>query len=178
MKRVFFGLELPASLRTALAAIDPKMRDVRWTRTAQMHLTLSFLGNVDEDSQQALHDAAESIRVPPFFLPIRGLGTFGGGRPGVLWAGVGNGHPHLFALHKRVQDAILHAGLEPDLRPFHPHVTLARPRGVSASQLRPLLREHEETEFGLAHIEELVLFSSHPTGAGSVYTPELRVRLV
>jgi 2'-5' RNA ligase len=176
MKRLFFALELPNSVRAELAAIDPQMENVRWARSAQMHLTLSFLGNIDSNSQQALEEAANSIRVPPFFLPIRGLGTFGGARPTVLWAGVGTGHPHLFALHKHVQDAILRAGLEPDLRPFHPHVTLARPRGVSASQLRPLLRQHAETQFGLAHIEELVLFSSQPTRTASIYTPELRVR--
>ena len=173
-KRPFFGLELPEFCRNALAQVDPGFKNVRWIRAAQLHLTLGFLGNVDLDGEEALIKAADEVHVPPFFLPIQGVGTFGGSRPSVVWAGVGKGHPHLFALHKHVQDAILRAGLQPDLRAFHPHITLARVRDVSASTLRPFLREHAETDFGMIEVKEFVLFSSRPLPDGSVYIPEHR----
>src|SRR5262249_29897729 len=89
-------------------------------------------------------------------------------------AGVGKGHPHLFALHQHIQDAVLHAGLEPDLKPFHPHITLARMRGVSRTALKPFLRRYAETEFGLWRVTEFTLFSSQLTASGSVYTIEMR----
>jgi 2'-5' RNA ligase len=95
----------------------------------------------------------------------------------VVWAGVGNGHPHLFALHKHLQDAALKARLEPDLRPFHPHITLARPKKIGSGMLRPFLRAHAEIDFGMFPVREFVLFSSRPDRGGSVYTPELRRKL-
>lgn len=95
----------------------------------------------------------------------------------VLWAGVGNGHPHLFALHKHLQDALLRAGLEPDMRPFHPHITLARLHDVAEATLRPFLRAHAETEFGLWEVKEFILLSSRFSPEGSCYSVELRQSL-
>ena len=177
-KRLFIGLELPAACRQTLSKLDPGIKRIRWVRQEQLHLTMSFLGDVDAEREHALRDALSAVTVPPFFLPIIGLGTFGGRSPSVLWAGVGKGHPHLFALHKRVQDAVLHAGLEADLRPFHPHITLARMQGVSGAVLRPLLRESEDTEFGMWEVKDFVLFSSVLTPSGSTYEVEMRQPLV
>lgn len=176
-KRLFLALELPAFCREALAGIGPRVRGLRWGRAENFHLTLSFLGDVEAAAEEQLREALAPVRVPPFFLPLRGVGSFGGNRPSVVWAGVGNGHPHLFALHKHLQDAVLRAGLQPDLRAFHPHVTLARARDVSAAALRPFLREHAETEFGMWEVKEFVLFSSDLDPAGSTYTAELRCSL-
>jgi 2'-5' RNA ligase len=94
--------------------------------------------------------------------------------PTVVWAGTGRAHPHLFALHKHVQDAVLSVGLEPDLRSFHPHVTIGRASGVSRGALAPLLKKHAETEFGLWKVEGFALFSSRPSRGGSQYTVEFR----
>jgi RNA 2',3'-cyclic 3'-phosphodiesterase len=176
-KRLFIALELPGSVREALMKIDPGLKNVRWTHPEAMHLTLSFLGDVESDSEATLRESLDRVSVAPFPLPIRGVGTFGGTRPSVLWAGVGNGHPHLFALHKHLQDAILRAGLQADLRPFHPHVTLARPRGVSESVLRPFLRRHADTEFGMWEAKDFVLFSSELAPGGSIYRAEHRCLL-
>jgi 2'-5' RNA ligase len=173
-KRLFIGLELPESIRTELAQLDPGLRGLRWVAPEQLHLTMSFLGDVGPASEDHLRESLASVQVPPFFLPVSGLGTFGGDRPSVVWAGVGQGHPHLFALHKHIQDAVLHAGLEADLKPFHPHITLARARGVSRAALKTLLRRYEETEFGLWKVTGFALFSSRPGSEGSVYTVEMR----
>jgi 2'-5' RNA ligase len=177
-KRLFFALELPSSIRGTLAEINPAIPGVAWTRVDKMHLTLSFLGNVGSPHEDALRQAVDSVRVPPFFLPVRGVGTFGGAYPTVVWAGVGNGHPHLFALYKHLQDVVLRARLEPDLRPFHPHITLARPNRVAASALRPFVHKHAESDFGVFTVKEFVLFSSQPDRTGSIYTSELRKDLI
>ena len=125
-KRLFIALELPDSIRRLLAVLDPKVKGLRWLPREQLHATISFIDRVNSDQEQQLREALAEVRVPSFFLPIQGVGTFGGSRPTVVWAGLGKAHPHLFALHKHTQDAVLHAGLEPDLRPFHPHITLGR----------------------------------------------------
>ena len=172
-KRLFVGLELPLSCRTALVALDPHLTGLRWLPEEQLHLTLSFLGDVVAPAEDRLRDALREVRVPPFFLPLRGVGVFDArGRPSVVWAGVGKGHPHLFALHRHIQDAILHAGLEPDLKPFHPHVTIGRAKGISQQALQPFIRSHAETEFGLVKVTGFALYSSVLTAAGAIHHVE------
>ena len=140
---------------------------MRWIPEHQLHLTLAFLGDVAPEPHARLLETLSAIRVPPFVLRIEALGTFGRGRPSVLLAGTGTGHPHLFALHKRVHDALFAAGLDPELRAFRPHISIARIRGTSAESLRPLLRKHESTRFCTTEIRAFSLYSSqlHPEGA-------------
>ena len=176
-KRLFISIELPDSVTQLLGGLDPKIRGVRWLGPDQMHLTLSFLGNVSNEAEEALERNLSAFPWKAFFLPISGLGKFPGtGSPNVLWVGVGTGHPHLFQLHKRVQEAAIRVGLEPDLRSFHPHVTLARCQDVSAESVRPFLRTHATFDAGMIHVESFYLHSSTLTPAGSVYARELEVR--
>lgn len=173
-KRLFVGLELPAGLREELAGLELRVKGLRLISVERLHLTMSFLGEVDAEIEERLKESLAGVRVPAFFLPVAGVGTFGGERPSVVWAGVGKGHPHLFALHQHIQDAVLHAGLEPDLKPFHPHITLGRMRGVSRAALKPFLQRYAETEFGLWKVTGFVLFSSRLSAEGSTYHVEMR----
>jgi len=176
-KRLFVGLELPEGSRHLFREIDPRIKGLRWLPPEQLHLTMSFIGDVDAEHEKQLRENLAQVRVPPFFLPIAGVGAFGGERPSVVWAGVGKGHPHLFALHQHIQDAVLHAGLEPDLKPFHPHITLGRARGVSRAALKPFLRDYQESEFDLWKVTSFTLFSSRLTAEGSIYTVETQQEL-
>lgn len=173
-QRLFIALELPPVCRDELAALDPHIKGLRWLPAEQLHVTMSFLGDVDFPHKKQLLEALAAVRVPPFFLPIRGLGTFGGAWPSVVWAGVGKGHPHLFALHQHLQDAVLRAGIEPDLKPFHPHITLGRAKGVSLAALQPFLRRHAETEFDLWQVTGFVLCSSELSSTGAQHSVEMR----
>lgn len=176
MKRLFVSIELPQSVTGTLAQLDPHSRGVRWLEPRHMHLTLAFLGNADAEIQDMFSEKLRAISWKPFFLPLVGLGTFPTkGWLKIIWIGVGTGHPHLFQLHKRVQEAILAVGLEPDLRSFHPHVTLARCRDVSPQTIRPFLKSHADFDAGMIHVESFCLISSQLTPNGSVYTPELVV---
>jgi len=173
-KRLFVSIELPDSVTERLGELDPHLRGVRWLEPRQMHLTLAFLGNVPAETQKMFSEKLRAISWKSFFLPLTGLGTFPGkGWPKIIWIGVGTGHPHLFQLHKRVQEALLAVGLEPDLRSFHPHVTLARCRDVSAEAIRPFLKSHADFDAGMIHVESFCLNSSQLTPNGSIYTAEL-----
>src|SRR3984893_15464459 len=174
-KRLFVGLELPATCKTALFELDPHLPGLRWLPKEQLHLTMSFLGDYETSVEERLHQALSEVRVPSFFLPLRSVGVFNSrGHPSVVWVGVGKGHPHLYALHRQIQDAVLSAGLQADLKPFHPHVTVGRARDISSQVLQPFVRRHAETEFGLMKVTGFELYSSVLTAAGANHCPEMR----
>jgi RNA 2',3'-cyclic 3'-phosphodiesterase len=175
LKRLFIGLELPSSCKTVLVGLDPHLTALRWLPEEQLHLTLSFLGEVEASAEDRLSQALTQVRVPPFFLPLRGVGIFNSrSQPSVVWVGVGKGHPHLFVLHRRIQDAVLLAGLEPDLRDFHPHVTIGRAKGISQQALQPFMRSHGDAEFGLIMVTGFALFSSVLGARGAAHHVEMR----
>jgi 2'-5' RNA ligase len=174
-KRLFVGLELPTSCKTTLLLLDPHLTGLRWLVAEQLHLTLSFLGNVEAPEEDLLRDALREARVPRFILPVYGVGVFNvRGQPSVVWAGVGKGHPHLFLLHRRIQDAVLRAGLEADLKPFHPHITIGRAKGISIQALQPFIRRYAEAEFGMFEVTGFTLYSSVLSPAGAIHNLEMR----
>jgi RNA 2',3'-cyclic 3'-phosphodiesterase len=176
IKRLFVAIDLPESTRQLFAALDPHVRGVHWTDPAQMHLTLSFFGEVPNETDLALREKLSVIEFGAFFLSIVGAGTFSAkGAPKIIWIGVGKAHPHLFQIHKRVQEAALAAGLEPELRPWHPHITIARCRSVSAQSLRKFLQANADFDAGMIRVEAFHLYSSKLTPAGPIHTRELTV---
>lgn len=175
-KRLFVAIDMPDPVQRALVDLDPKIPGVRWTDANQMHLTLGFFGHLNEDVDLALREKLRAIEFGAFFLPIQGVGTFPPkGPPKIIWVGVGNGHPHLFQIHKRVTEAALAVGIEPELRPWHPHITLARCHNVSWQSLKNFLRENAEFDAGMIRVSEFHLFCSELTPAGAIHTCELTI---
>jgi RNA 2',3'-cyclic 3'-phosphodiesterase len=173
-KRLFVAIDLPDSTRRLLADLDPDIRGVRWTEPNQMHLTLGFFGDVGEDVELKLRETLRAIEFGAFFLPLMGVGAFSSkGTTNILWIGVGKAHPHLFQIHKRVQEAALAVGIEPELRPWHPHITIARCRGVSTQTLRKFLQSNAGFDAGMIRVDAFHLYSSSLTPAGPIHTREL-----
>jgi 2'-5' RNA ligase len=175
-KRLFVAISLPDSTRTALLALNPHIRGVRWSERGQMHLTLGFFGNVPEAVDHRLREKLSAIQFRAFFLPLVGVGKFPQkGHPKVVWIGVGGGHPHLFQLYKRVQEAAFQCGLEPEERSFHPHVTLARCRDVPEGTLRKFVKANAALDLGMFRVDSFHLYSSELTPAGPIHTRELTI---
>ena len=176
-KRLFVAIDLPDSARQLLADLDPHIRGVRWMEATQMHLTLSFFGDVPEDLELELREKLVAIEFGAFFLSVAGVGMFATrGPPKIIWIGLSKTHPHLFQIHKRVQEAALAVGIEPELRPWHPHITIARCRDVSAQSLRKFLQSNAEFDAGIIHVEAFHLYLSKLAPAGPLHTRELTVR--
>ncbi len=137
--RAFVALVPPedalAELAAAVAALPDEPR-LRWTRREQWHLTLAFLGEVDESARDRLTErlARAARRHPPVELALAGGGRFG---DRVLWAGVDGDRTGLRLLAGSVGAAARRSGLPVDERPHRPHLTLARAR-PPAPDLRPL----------------------------------------
>ena len=149
---------------------------LRWAEPGQMHLTVGFFGEVLEDVEFKLRERLSAVEFGSFFLTVNGVGSFSSkGAPKIIWIGVGKAHPHLFQIHKRVQEAALAAGIEPELRPWNPHITIARCRDVSAQTLRKFLQTNAEFDAGMIRVDAFHLYSSKLTPAGPIHTRELTV---
>lgn len=126
-RRLFIAIDLPKPACWQLGqVVEAPPRGVRPVRPAQMHLTLHFLGDVEDDRLAVLAEALAEVRHQPFTIAIQGTGVFPPrGRPSVLWAGVAESAP-LAELHAGIAAASEACGLEVERRPYVPHVTLAR----------------------------------------------------
>ena len=168
-QRLFIALTLPEAVRRVLASTASPIPGVTWTRPEQLHVTLRFLGDVSAEQQQTVLTRLAPVRVEPFILPVEGLGVFPPPNrpPSVLWIGVGSGHPRLFQLRQRLDDALIAAGLQLDVRLFHPHVTLGRATEDAAKSVAHWMHVHREFSAPPFRVESFDLYSSvlHPSGA-------------
>ncbi len=170
--RLFVALELPYPVRERLAQLAGGVPGARWIDPEQMHLTLRFIGEVDGHTQDDIEAALASVTVPPFDVRIDGVGCFGSGRKArILWAGLAANDP-LARLQSKVETAINRAGMEPEHRKFHPHVTLARLKQPDGKRLADFLSRNGELISEDLAMDHFTLFSSHLGNSGAVYRPE------
>src|SRR5205807_2390184 len=97
-----------------------------WVEPENMHITLRFIGEVDDSTAEEIDHALQRIAAEGFSLELAGLGTFGQGfKARSLWTGV-NPSAELSRLQGKIESALVRSGLPPETRKFTPHVTLAR----------------------------------------------------
>ncbi len=169
MPRIFFGLELPSEIKERLLNVRVSVPGAKWQTAEQLHITLLFLGGVEESRLEAVVDSARAIRPTPFELEVSGLGCFGQSRrPRNLWAGVKPEAP-VAAIHEALGLRMEKLGFEAERRSFLPHITLARFKRQPGSVER-LLAEQGAYVFGQFAVTEFALFDSKPGPAGSEYS--------
>ncbi len=177
-ERLFIALPLPPAVRDVLAGFAQPLAGVNWTDPAQLHLTLRFLGDVTSDQLEVVLAKLATVRVAPFILPLESVGSFPPNHPPrVLWISVGSGHPRLFQLRQRIDDALLAARLTLDLRTFHPHVTLARCTEQAAPTALHWLHTHREASAPPFQVESFDLYASELRPEGAVHTLKQRFPL-
>ena len=128
MPRLFVALDLPDEVKRSLTPMMRGLGDVHWVADDQQHLTLRFIGEVDNGRANEIADALALVPGEPFDLQLKGIGHFPPrGEPRILWAGVSKS-TQLHALRKRIERGLRLIDLEPEARKYSPHVTLARLR--------------------------------------------------
>jgi 2'-5' RNA ligase len=184
--RCFIAFEVPEDLQEALGRVQAKLfgagADVKWSKPETIHLTVKFLGDVTDRDIPAACDAmkAAAAEAEPMDLSIEGLGAFPAeGAPRVLWAGLSGDIEPLKRLVADLEKAVADdVGIRPEVRPFHPHLTLGRVRSErNAERLMEAVRAAGPAEIGSFSADELVLFMSELTRKGPIYTPMARARL-
>jgi RNA 2',3'-cyclic 3'-phosphodiesterase len=168
--RAFVALPLPEALRAGVAdtvrRLKESLPEVRYVHDEGAHVTLRFLGWTSAETLAAIEGPlrAAAAQCPPVEMAVRGLGLFPErGSPRVLWMGLVL-PAAVHALQARCEQAAVDAGLAPEPRPFHPHLTLGRWRDRAR---RPRL---PDADLGSARVDRLVLYRSDSRSSGSVYT--------
>jgi 2'-5' RNA ligase len=158
MPRLFVALIPPVPVRSELATLATPLAGVRWTPEDNLHLTLRFIGEVDESQQERFAAALARVRVEPFILPVGSLGLFPSRGPAkVIWAGVGNGHTRLYQLRKQVDEALLSVDSGLAIPGFHPHFTIGR------------LGEHYEAKHVAHFLERNAGFEAPPFRVSEIH---------
>ncbi|ELZ11595.1 2'-5' RNA ligase [Halovivax asiaticus JCM 14624] len=141
--RLFVSVDLPDALAPAVAAVQGAFADasgLSFTDPDQAHITLKFLGEVDQDRipalEAALETAVDESDVTPFSVTYGGLGVFPDlSYISVLWLGVIEGGDELTRLHKAIEARTTALGFDPESHDFTPHVTLARMEHAGGKEL-------------------------------------------
>ncbi|MDD5285386.1 MAG: RNA 2',3'-cyclic phosphodiesterase [Desulfuromonadaceae bacterium] len=175
--RLFIAIELPEETKRMLLELKRDIHSVRWLAPEQLHLTLLFLGEVEEGKLEQLCMALSEIRVEPFTLEIAKSGCFPGSRaPKVLWVGL-ESQPALNLLALNVTDAVSSTGIELEKRRFTPHITLARVKQPGSCDISCYLNPEIHAKIRPVNVTEFVLFQSLLTQQGAIHQPIRRFPL-
>ena len=169
-------------------SLVPPLPGLRWIPESQLHFTLKFLGEIEEERVAAAKAAASAVSrartegpgpAVPFRLGLEGLGAFPPRGPArVLWAGCSEGADALSALASAVEAAFTAEGFCREERPFSPHLTLARVKDPDAGRrLARALAAVPPEPFGVVSVSSLVLFQSELTPRGAEHSELLRVAI-
>jgi RNA 2',3'-cyclic 3'-phosphodiesterase len=169
--RLFTGLEVPDEIAASLAALRGGLVGARWIDAENYHVTLRFMGDIDD---RAAHDVSYllvGVRKPQLRLTIDGLECFGGDRPRALVARIAP-TPQLIELQAEQERLIRRVGLPPDTRKFTPHVTLARLRDTTAWHVADFLAALGRVPPQSFVADRFVLFSARASTGGGPYIVE------
>ena len=180
--RLFVAVEIDDEARRvatataeALSAILGPHPEIRWVPAENLHLTVRFIGHVDDDRVAALLDVLTApLSIAAFDIAVGSCGAFPrGGNPRVIWIGLHTGLAELSSVHDEFNQRLLPFGFEPESRPFSAHLTLARVKETSrgfGARIRSSLQRVEVRPVAFV-VSRATIFVSRPSRAWSRYEP-------
>jgi len=187
--RCFIAIELPEEIKAGLFQLQAQLKSgnqpwVKWVDPYSTHLTLKFLGSVAVDRIGEITGAVEGAvqGASPFPLEVKGLGVFPNlRRVQVAWVGVSGEVDKLARLQQRIESNLAGLGFAPELRPFTPHLTLARLRDRASPDERQRFGQLiADTKFEAAYsfkVDAINLMRSQLTREGAIYSQISSVKL-
>ena len=171
MLRLFAGVAIPDDLRSRLAVLQGGIDGARWVASENMHITLRFIGEVDEITAEEIDGALSRLTASPLNIALSGAGRFNSwNKPRAVWVGVEK-TPDLMALQEKVDRAIINIGLPPEGRKYMPHVTLARLKNARAQHTQNWVAANGPFRAAPFVAREVVLYESRLGRAAADYSP-------
>jgi 2'-5' RNA ligase len=184
--RTFIAVDLGQAIRDRAVALQETLAragtEVKWVEPENLHVTLLFLGEVNEREVPSVCGAVAECGAsqPAFPMTIERAGCFPNARrPRILWIGVGQGTQELCALHDALEPPLLALGCyRREERPYTPHITLGRVKSDRPTdKLAVALNKHAGWKGGETLVREVLVMSSELTPKGPVYTVLSRAKL-
>jgi 2'-5' RNA ligase len=186
MIRTFIAIEIPDSIHKKIAKVQDELESkkqrahISWTKPGNIHLTLRFLGEIEESRIDSVGEAIEKAVQPfaPFTFLVTNFGAFPNfRRPRVLWIGIENPSSQLIQMAEKIEDQLSKIGFPSEKRKFSPHLTIGRVKSALSQSFVQLLQE-KSFEGGEVRVEEVVVMKSELRPTGAVYTPLKKNRLM
>ncbi len=183
--RTFVGVDIGSDIRARVASLQKKLAaiepDVKWTETENLHITLCFLGEVDDREIPTVCRLVQGAAKghAPFPMTVETVGAFPHLRtPRILWVGVNDGADVLTALHDGLEPGFEGLGYRREERRYKPHVTLGRVRGdKTGPKLAAALAAQANWHAGETTVQEILVMGSHLGPQGPRYTVLGRAKL-
>ncbi|NHK29136.1 RNA 2',3'-cyclic phosphodiesterase [Parvularcula flava] len=169
MPRLFVAFGLPQLLRDSLALTRGGLENARWIDPSDYHVTLRFIGDVDNARADRLAEALEMVEAESFTARTESYGCFGGDKPRIVHLGL-HADPELVVLQQKVEFACRAAGFEPEGRKFTPHITIARMRRKGPEDIAHWLSSRMPPIPQTFRVENFSLYVAR-TGGGGPYHP-------
>jgi 2'-5' RNA ligase len=171
MPRLFTGLEIPKSLGDSLSMLRGGLPGARWIDPENYHLTLRFIGDVDDSLAHEIASLLGRVRRREFELRLDGLSSFGGRKPRAVVATV-KPSPAVMELQAEHERLMQRVGLEPEGRKYMPHITLARLRDATSRDVAEYLSARAMFQPPPFAVSRFVLFSARASVGGGPYVVE------
>lgn len=176
-RRLFVSVDLPDSLTRPFRKVQSDFADldgISPTNPRQAHVTLKFIGEVDEedvdDVKDHLETAVADTGIAPFEAAVGGLGVFPSfDYISVIWVGVPTGASRLETLHEAVETELVEEGFDPDEHDFTPHITLARMDHAGPKERVQELVESQDPDVGEFTVDTVRLKESVLSPGGPTY---------
>lgn len=168
MHRLFVAIRPPEPVRDHLLDAMDDSPELRWVGEDNIHLTLRFIGEVERPLAEDVAAALRAVAFPEFSIAVAGVGQFARRSGGALWASVVP-QDAIRALAAKVERACMSAGLEPERRAFHPHITLARWNGRASQAVQAFLTRNAGLRSDPFTVGGFTLFESRLSRHGAHY---------
>lgn len=168
--RLFTAIDIPDSLRNVLSTLQSESTlPARWKDPEQFHVTLRFIGEVNDTQALRHKEALTEVDAPPVRCEPYGLDVLPSRRsPRVVMLGLER-TDSMMALYEAVSTALEAEGLDPEDRTYRPHVTLGRLDDVDPETVHDFLRAHEDRAFSAFEVDRFLLYESTLTPDGAVH---------
>lgn len=176
--RTFIAIELPEKIIYTIRKVQEEIKSyglkIRWVRPENIHLTLKFLGDIQEaDTEKVARAISESVTdYSAISLAVKGIGVFPGiKKPRVLWLGISKQLDLLTALQQTLDEKLEAMGFPKEKRPFKGHLTLGRIKSkIDPKTLHDVLKKFIQFESEPFVADKIILYKSDLKPKGAVYT--------
>lgn len=178
MMRVFIGIPVPQEIKNKIDESKSKLDQViikgKWSTIDNLHLTLVFIGDINEDRIGLLSDILDKslTDLPAFELSFGELGSFAKGNQFIVWLGIHHDHHALFHISRILKTEFKKTHFPYDNKPLKPHVTLVRQASIDTLQTLPRLNINLTWK-----VDQIHLYQSHQVEGRLTYTSLHHVKL-